>query len=118
MQNAPKKAKGSSKKTKKGWRKNVDITQEEDFLEDQRLEERLGGPFNEKADEELFVIDNKAEDNQEVTGEPSKKWRKKREEKPSKCFPRTIKNLETTTKPFLVVEQQPTTSWSSNHDQG
>lgn len=86
MQNAPKKAKGSSKKTKKGWRKNVDITQEEDFLEDQRLEERLGGPFNEKADEELFVIDNKAEDNQEVTGEPSKKWRKKREEKPLKCF--------------------------------
>ena len=83
VQNAPKKAKSGSKKTKKGWRKNVDITQEEEFLEDQRLEERLGGAFNERADEELFVIDNKAE---EVIEEPAKKWRKKREEKPLKCF--------------------------------
>ena len=81
---APKKAKGTSKKTKKGWRKNVDISQEEDFLEDRRLEERLGGPFNEKADEDLFVIDTKAEE--EIVEKPSKKWRKKREEKPLKCF--------------------------------
>ena len=83
---APKKAKGTSKKTKKGWRKNVDITQEEDFLEDRRLEERLGGPFNEKADEDLFVIDTKADDEIAEQKPQSKKWRKKREEKPLKCF--------------------------------
>jgi len=32
---APKKAKGLSKKNKKAWRKNTDINEIEDFLDDQ-----------------------------------------------------------------------------------
>ena len=89
--NPPKKAKGSSKKTKKGWRKNVDIAAVEDYLDDQRLEDRLGGAFAERADEELFVVDtneveNKIEETNNVEEEEPKKWRRKREEKPLKCF--------------------------------
>lgn len=37
-----KKKKHVSKKNKKAWRKHCDITDVEAFLEDQRLEERLG----------------------------------------------------------------------------
>lgn len=54
----PKRNKKASKKSKKSWRKNTDITEVEDFLEDQRLEERLGGPFSDKKDGELFLVDN------------------------------------------------------------
>ena len=85
----PKKAKGTSKKTKKGWRKNVDVTEVEDFLEDKRLEERLGGgAFAEKADDELFVIDADAKDEAEEQPVVSsrKARRLARASKPLKCY--------------------------------
>ncbi|XP_043487207.1 ribosome biogenesis protein NOP53 [Polistes fuscatus] len=46
-----------SKKTKKSWRKHVDTTDVENFLEEERLEERLGGPVSQRSDKDLFVID-------------------------------------------------------------
>ena len=46
-----------SKKTKRSWRKHVDIQDVNKFLENQRLEERLGVPFSQKLDEELFIVD-------------------------------------------------------------
>lgn len=46
-----------SKKTKKSWRKHVDIKDVDKFLDDKRLEERLGVPFSERVDSELFIID-------------------------------------------------------------
>ncbi|EIW73019.1 hypothetical protein M231_04335 [Tremella mesenterica] len=47
-----------SRKGKKAWRKNIDITDVEQSLEDARAEERLtGGPVRQKTDAELFVID-------------------------------------------------------------
>lgn len=46
-----------SKKNKKSWRKNVDIKDVDKFLDNKRLEERLGAPFSERADSELFSID-------------------------------------------------------------
>merc|ERR1712083_9792 len=76
-------AKGISKKGKKGWRKNVDIEKVEEYLEDKRLEERLGGAFVERADDDLFTIDKDAEKSDEV---PKRKWRKNRQDKPLKCF--------------------------------
>lgn len=51
-----------SKKNKRSWRKNVDITDVENFLEDQRLEERLGVKFSDTKNEELFEIDVKGQD--------------------------------------------------------
>ncbi|XP_026283920.1 ribosome biogenesis protein NOP53 [Frankliniella occidentalis] len=45
-----------SKKTKKAWRK-TDIQDVEDFLEDKRLEERLGVAFEDRQDHELFTVD-------------------------------------------------------------
>ncbi|CAG9567766.1 unnamed protein product [Danaus chrysippus] len=53
---ATKKRKRVSKKSKASWRKHCDINDVEEFLEDQRLEERLG-KFDEKPDEELFIVD-------------------------------------------------------------
>ena len=83
VEKAPKKAKGISKKGKKGWRKNVDIEKVEEYLEDKRLEERLGGAFVDRPDEQLFTIDKDA---QEFDDKPRKKWKKNRENKPLKCF--------------------------------
>ncbi|XP_034109300.1 ribosome biogenesis protein NOP53 [Drosophila albomicans] len=52
---APIKKKRISKKNKSAWRK-TDIQDVEQFLEDQRLEERVG-TFKDKADDELFVVE-------------------------------------------------------------
>lgn len=46
-----------SKKTKKSWRKNIDTKDVDKYLENKRLEERLGAPFSERANSELFSID-------------------------------------------------------------
>lgn len=54
------KKKISSKKTKKGWR-NVHIDGLDEHLENQRFEERTGD-FSKKQDEELFIVDSKADD--------------------------------------------------------
>ena len=90
--NPPKKAKGSSKKTKKGWRKNVDIGDIDEYLDEQRLEQRLGGAFAERADDELFTVDTVNNDEKiknktdEIADEGPRRWRRKREPKPLKCF--------------------------------
>lgn len=49
-----------SKKTKKSWRKHIDTKDVDTFLEEKRLEERLGTPLAERADSQLFVIDKTA----------------------------------------------------------
>lgn len=46
-----------SKKTKKSWRKHVDTKDVDAFLDDKRLEERLGIPLSQQADSQLFTID-------------------------------------------------------------
>jgi nucleolar protein 53 len=62
---APKKSKGSSKKNKKSWRKNTSIEDIEEFLDDQRLEERLGGSFDTRKDEDLFMVDTGKQEHEE-----------------------------------------------------
>lgn len=49
-----------SKKNKKAWRKHVDTTDVDKFLEDSRLEERLGS-FTARKDSELFEVSAKPE---------------------------------------------------------
>ncbi|XP_041983306.1 ribosome biogenesis protein NOP53 [Aricia agestis] len=58
------KKKRVSKRNKAAWRKHCDITDVEAYLEDQRLEERLG-KFEEKANEELFIIDTAGDEKKE-----------------------------------------------------
>ena len=53
----PQQYKQSSRKGKKAWRKNVDITPIQQGLESLREEIRQGGPIAEKASEDLFVVD-------------------------------------------------------------
>ncbi|KAG1662397.1 Ribosome biogenesis protein NOP53 [Nymphon striatum] len=51
--------KNLSKNRKKGWRKNVEIEDVEEFIEEERLQLRTGGLVSEKPDDELFVIERK-----------------------------------------------------------
>lgn len=60
MIDAKNKKRKVSKKTKRAWRKHVDIGDVDAFLEDKRLEERLGPPLTELTDSELFTIDKTA----------------------------------------------------------
>jgi len=76
---APKPSK-ASKKNKKSWRKNVDMTEVNEYLEEKRFEERVGGSVTDKADEALFTVDTNVE------AELSETKRKRREDKPLKCF--------------------------------
>lgn len=57
MKEAVSKKRRVSKKTKKSWRKNVDTKDVDHFLDEKRLEERLGAPFSDRSDGELFAVD-------------------------------------------------------------
>ena len=76
---APKPSK-ASKKNKKSWRKNVDMTEVNEYLEEKRFEERVGGSVTDKPNEALFTLDTNVE------AELSETKRKRREDKPLKCF--------------------------------
>lgn len=52
------KRKRVSKKTKSAWRKYTNTTDVDDYLDEKRLEERLGGPLDKKNNCDLFVYDN------------------------------------------------------------
>uniref|UniRef100_A0A1Q3EWQ3 Ribosome biogenesis protein NOP53 n=1 Tax=Culex tarsalis TaxID=7177 RepID=A0A1Q3EWQ3_CULTA len=55
MKSAGAKVRHASKKNKASWRKNVDISDVEGFLEEQREHERLAGNVADRTDAELFV---------------------------------------------------------------
>ena len=85
---APKRKKNASRKNKKSWRKNVDIDDVEEFLEDERLEERLGGKFADRKDEQLFVVDGSKGDGDATAAAASGRIEKRRARaaRPLKCF--------------------------------
>jgi len=68
----------ASKKNKKSWRKNVDMTAVNQFLEEERFEERVGGSFAARPDDQLFTIEKTAK------AVPEKRNRK--EPKKLRCF--------------------------------
>jgi len=74
----PKIKKKASKKNKKSWRKNTDIAEIEEYLDEKRFEERVGGSFEDRPSESLFVVDK--------TTKVTKKKSKRKEPKPLKCF--------------------------------
>ncbi|GFR12567.1 ribosome biogenesis protein NOP53 [Trichonephila clavata] len=57
---APSKKPHGSRNKKKNWNKNCDISYIEDFLEEKRFEERIGGPVSEKTNEQLYFIQKEA----------------------------------------------------------
>ncbi|TFY51115.1 hypothetical protein EVG20_g11161 [Dentipellis fragilis] len=60
---APAQHKQTSRKGKKAWRKNVDLEDMEETLEDIRGEERLfGTALHHKKDEDLFMVDSKGDE--------------------------------------------------------
>jgi len=76
----PKIKKNASRKGKKNWRKNIDMTEVEESLEEKRLEERTGGILEVKKDSEIFLLDSGG-----VDPEERMKKKKKREIKPLRC---------------------------------
>lgn len=60
---APAQRTQSSRKGKKAWRKNIDIDEVEEGLEELRVEERVtGSTLHKKKDEDLFTVDVKGDE--------------------------------------------------------
>ncbi|KAL1501236.1 hypothetical protein ABEB36_006599 [Hypothenemus hampei] len=56
------KRKRVSKKSKLSWRKHSKVADIEEFLEEQREDERLGGPLDQISDDQLFTLDTKPDE--------------------------------------------------------
>ncbi|KAK5649754.1 hypothetical protein RI129_000783 [Pyrocoelia pectoralis] len=78
------KKKRQSKKSKLSWRKHVDISDVEHFFEDKWLQERLGKPASEKANDELFLVDTTPNAKKIVTSKQKRRLLLK--ERLPKCF--------------------------------
>ncbi|KAI4457490.1 glioma suppressor candidate [Holotrichia oblita] len=76
------KKKRVSKKNKSSWRKHIDTKDVDDFLEEQRLEQRLGEPFAILKDEQLFTVDT-APNEKQLSAKEKKRLRLLA---PPKCF--------------------------------
>ncbi|XP_014255486.1 ribosome biogenesis protein NOP53 [Cimex lectularius] len=85
VNSVPVKKKKVCKRHKKNWRKYISTKDVDDFLDEKRLEERIGGPVKERKDKELFVIDTKT--NKENDTAQIKTLSKKEKAKlPPTCF--------------------------------
>lgn len=82
-----------SKKTKKSWRK-IEHADVDNYLEDQRLEERIG-KISEKANDELFIVDTKPHTpkKQKLTGRAQRQQQLKR---PPKCLAALVNESKVT----------------------
>ncbi|GIL84879.1 hypothetical protein Vretifemale_13406, partial [Volvox reticuliferus] len=78
-----------SRKGKKAWRKNIDATEVEAFLEDQTYQERRGPAAKDLQDEQLFFVDTTADvDGATAVAEGRRPTKRRREEaaaKPLRC---------------------------------
>ncbi|XP_033736143.1 ribosome biogenesis protein NOP53-like [Pecten maximus] len=74
--NVPVKKTRLGKNKKKAW-KAIDISEVEDVLEDERMQERTGGLVAEKSDDQLFMVDKDAFDPKENDTKFQKKNRKR-----------------------------------------
>lgn len=84
---------GVSKNRKKAWIKHIDVNDVEEFLEDQRFDERMGGPVASKPDEELFFID-KLPASKKTSAAANAASKKQRRNRKLVCF----RNLEPSSK--------------------
>lgn len=76
--NGNKKRITSSKSKKKGWKK-TDIGDVEEFLEEERIDERRGGKASEKPDDALFFVDAKVSEEQKLTRKQKRRLEKRQE---------------------------------------
>lgn len=73
-----------SKKTKKSWRKYINVNDVDAFLDNNRLEERLGVPFSDRTDTQLFTIDKTADATRNIISKRAARLTLKNKE--PKCF--------------------------------
>jgi len=69
----PKINRKASRKLKSSWRKNIDITEEETALENERFEERMGGSFSKRETKDLFIMDSEGGENDKIPKKQEKK---------------------------------------------
>ncbi|XP_015113035.1 ribosome biogenesis protein NOP53 [Diachasma alloeum] len=86
MTDVIKKRKRVSKKTKKSWRKHVDTKDVDSFLDDSRLEERLGTPFKKRADTDLFLIDSTPNEDLKTVIDTKAAYREALRNSEPKCY--------------------------------
>ena len=70
----------ASKKNKKSWRKNVDMTAVNQLLEERRFDERTGGSLAEQPDSALFTVDSGGGAGDQPAG------RNRKAVRPLRCF--------------------------------
>ncbi|KYM94512.1 hypothetical protein ALC62_14955 [Cyphomyrmex costatus] len=73
-----------SKKTKRSWRKYIDTNDVDTFLDNNRLEERLGIRFSERTDTQLFTVDKTAHVTENVISKRATRLALKNKE--PRCF--------------------------------
>ncbi|CAG2163486.1 unnamed protein product [Oppiella nova] len=96
MMSKPKKAVKVSKNRKKTWRKHCPIDDVEEYLENNRFNERIGGAIADKSDDSLFVVEKTA--NAELLNEDQPKTRAAKESK--------LKSIQSDLKYFKLLESQ------------
>ncbi|XP_028417836.1 ribosome biogenesis protein NOP53-like [Dendronephthya gigantea] len=78
VETVKKKRKRVSKKSKRSWRKNVDITDVEEYLDEVRRQERTGGIISHKKNEELFYVAKNTDEKEERENVKSAKAKKRK----------------------------------------
>jgi len=71
----PKINRRASRKSKSSWRKNIDMTEEEAVLDNERFEERMGGSFAKRETKDLFVLDQEGTDKHQQPEKKEKKFK-------------------------------------------
>ena len=124
--NVRKKRKRVSKKSKRSWRKHVDITEIEEHLDEVRRQERTGGIISLKKNQELYYVDKDNDKRANETGEKGDEVvkRKKRKLRNAKGNSSDESSDDETEKAAIIHKNQKNKTgktgvydlWASNND--
>lgn len=92
------KKKHRSRKLKSSWRKYVDLKDVENFLDEQREDERVTGKIEQTSNEELFLVDVKPDEN--LVRLSDKQRKKLKAQEAARCFA-ALENTSKITDPII-----------------
>uniref|UniRef100_A0A7S0VWI6 Ribosome biogenesis protein NOP53 n=1 Tax=Polytomella parva TaxID=51329 RepID=A0A7S0VWI6_9CHLO len=92
-----------SRKGKKAWRKNIDATEVEAFIEEETTKERRGPAADTLADDQLFFVDTSADKEEAKAVQEGKQRKRKLEAKPL----RALEIIERAHKAKKVIDSLP-----------
>jgi len=103
-----------SRKGKKAWRKNIDASEVERFIEETTHQDRRGTAVEQLADEELFFVDKQAD--AEQVAKPLSKRQKRKEAKPTRAES-ILASISAGIQPVTVTARKPKGSISAKQQQ-